>query len=327
MERKIRAALIYKKNYIFFNRQHFDQTTYYFLMDALRRNKLLEVSYFPCENEFDISKLKGKCDAIILANNDFDATPEMLTGIKDSTIPVVSRTSDPHHAKKYNQIELHEKFKIDCYWGLQPKNYFHKFYPKHFIYKNILWGLEPSLNKNLKSYKSRIKNKILNSGNVGRTNLKSKLGHIFSKDTNSALYFYKLRTMCNKLPYVDYTGMKGSKYINENYAEYLSKYRAAIATGTYYPVVKYFEISAAGCLTFMEITEKNHAEYLGYKDNETAIFINEKNYKNKFEEYLNDPNNKKWEEIANSGRDYTINEVNNDKAVESLVELIESFIK
>jgi len=42
---------------------------------------------------------------------------------------------------------------------------------------------------------------------------------------------------------------------------------------------------------------------------------------------LNDPNNKKWEEIANSGRDYTINEVNNDKGVESLVGLIESFIK
>ena len=59
MERKIRAALIYKKNYIFFNRQHFDQTTYYFLMDALRRNKLLEVSYFPCENEFDDLKMNA----------------------------------------------------------------------------------------------------------------------------------------------------------------------------------------------------------------------------------------------------------------------------
>ena len=46
-----------------------------------------------------------------------------------------------------------------------------------------------------------------------------------------------------------------------------------------------------------------------------------------FEEYLNDPDNKKWEEIANSGMDYTINEVNNDKGAESLVELIESFIK
>jgi len=133
--------------------------------------------------------------------------------------------------------------------------------------------------------------------------------------------------MCKKLPYVDYAGMKENKYINENYPEYLSKYCAAIAATTYYPVIKYFEIPAAGCLAFMEITEKNHAENLGYKDNETAIFINEKNYKTKFEEYLNDPNNKKWEEIANSGRDYTINEVNNDKGVESLVELIESFIK
>ena len=334
-DKKIRVALVYKKSYNFFQPDHFDRTSYDFFFKALKRNKRLEISYYPCEKKFDVSKIKGKCDVILLPNNctvDYDdgstdGAPDALIGIKNSNIPVISRTGDPHVAKKYNQIELHEKFKIDCYWSLQPKSYFYKFYPKHFLYKEILWGLEPSLYKNLKSYKSRIKNKILNSGNVGRNDLKSKFGHIFSKDTNSALYFYKLRTMCNKLPYVDYAGMKESKYINENYPEYLSKYCAAIATGTYYPVIKYFEIPAAGCLTFMEMTEKNHAEYLGYKDNETAIFVNEKNYKNKFEEYLNDPNNKKWEEIANSGMDYTINEVNNDKGVESLVELIESFIK
>ena len=332
---KISVALIYRKSYNFFQPDHFDQTSYDFFFKALKRNKQLEISYYPCEKKFDVSKIKGKCDIILLPDNriaDYndgstDGAPDVLIGIKNSNIPVISKTGDPHYAKKYNQVELHEKLKIDCYWSLQPKSYFYKFYPKHFQYKEILWGLEPSLYKNLKSYKSRIKNKILNSGNVGRNTLKSKLGHIFSKDINSALYFYKLRTMCNKLPYVDYAGMKESKYINENYPEYLSKYCAAIATGTYYPVIKYFEIPAAGCLTFMEITEKNHAEYLGYKDNETAIFVNEKNYKNKFEEYLNDPNNKKWEEIANSGMDYTINEVNNDKGVESLVELIESFIK
>ena len=332
---KISVALIYRKSYNFFQPDHFDRTSYDFFFKALKRNKQLEVSYYPCGKKFDVSKIKGKCDIILLPDNriaDYndgstDGAPDVLIGIKNSNIPVISKTGDPHYAKKYNQVELHEKLKIDCYWSLQPKSYFYKFYPKHFQYKEILWGLEPSLYKNLKSYKSRIKNKILNSGNVGRNTLKSKLGHIFSKDINSALYFYKLRTMCNKLPYVDYAGMKENKYINENYPEYLSKYCAAIATGTYYPVIKYFEIPAAGCLTFMEMTEKNHAEYLGYKDNETAIFVNEKNYKNKFEEYLNDPDNKKWEEIANSGMDYTINEVNNDKGVESLVELIESFIK
>ena len=219
-DKKIRVALVYKKSYNFFQPDHFDRTSYDLFFKALKRNRQLEISYYPCEKKFDVSKIKGKCDIILLPNNrivDYgdgstDGAPDALIGIKNSNIPVISRTGDPHVAKKYNQIELHEKFKIDCYWSLQPKSYFYKFYPKHFLYKEILWGLEPSLYKNLKSYKSRIKNKILNSGNVGRNDLKSKFGHIFSKDINSALYFYKLRTMCNKLPYVDYAGMKENKW-------------------------------------------------------------------------------------------------------------------
>ncbi len=327
MDRKISAALIYKKNYNFFNQAHFDQTTNDFFMKALSRNERLEVEYFPCEDEFDVKKLKGKFDVILLANNRFDATPEVLHDITKSTIPVIVKTGDPHHAEKYNQIELHEKFKIDAYWSLQPKEYFYKYYPKDFKFKEILWGIEPSKFQNLKSFNERISDKILNSGNVGRSNIKSKIGHLFSKDINSAAYFYKLRTMCNNLSFVDYAGMKGNSYVNEDYAEYLSRYKGAIATGTFYPVIKFFEIPSAGCLTFMEITEKNHGQYLGFKDNKNAIFINEKNYQKKFDEYLSDPENIKWEEIANEGREHTLNVASNDRGVDSLIELIEEFIK
>ena len=323
MKKEISVAVIYKKDYNFFNKNHFDQTTNDFFMKALKRNERLKISYFPCDNEFDVKKLTGKCDIILLVNNYFDATPENLHGIKESTIPIITKTGDPHYAKKYNQIELHEKFKIDAYWALASKEYFHEYYPKKFKYKEILWGLETSKYQNPKLFNNRIKNKILNSGQVGRHAIKSKIAHFFFKDINSSWYYYKLRTLCNKLSYVDYA----HPYVNQDYAEYLSKYCAAIATGTFYPVIKFFEIPAAGCLTFMEITEKNHAQYLGFKNNENCIFINEKNYQNKFEEYLNDTENKKWEEIAKAGRDYVLNEVNNDKGVESLIELIEEFIK
>ena len=71
---------------------------------------------------------------------------------------------------------------------------------------------------------------------------------------------------------------------------------------------------------------ENRGDYLGYVDGETAIFINEKNYKEKFEEFLNDPSNPKWEKIASRGREYTIRNLNNDKAVESLVELMKSLL-
>lgn len=82
----------------------------------------------------------------------------------------------------------------------------------------------------------------------------------------------------------------------------------------------------AGCLTFMEITKKNGGEYLGYVDGETAIFINESNYEEKFGEFLKNPGNPKWERIANAGRKYALENLNNDKAVDSLVDLMEEFI-
>ena len=77
----------------------------------------------------------------------------------------------------------------------------------------------------------------------------------------------------------------------------------------------------------MEITEKNGADILGFKNNETAIFIDGKNYKKKYEEYLSDPNNPKWEEIANAGHDYTLNNLTNDHAVESLIDIMKELIK
>jgi len=143
---------------------------------------------------------------------------------------------------------------------------------------------------------------------------------------NAQWYHYKLRTICNKLPYVDHPEKNGVTYTGDDYPLLLSKYRAAIASTSIFPTRKYLEIPAAGCLTFMEITDRNMGKYLGYKDGETAIFINENNYKNKFEEFLSDPDNPKWEEIANAGRKYTLEELNNDKAVESLVEIMESLI-
>ena len=71
----------------------------------------------------------------------------------------------------------------------------------------------------------------------------------------------------------------------------------------------------------MEITEKNNGYFLGYKDNETAIFIDEKNYKEKFQQYINDPDNPKWEKIANAGREYTMNNLTNDQATNELVKI------
>ena len=326
MKEKIRVALIFKKNYNYFNPEHFDRTTSDFFLSALKNHPRLDMSYFPCENEFDTSKLKGKCDIILLANNRTDATPENLLGIKELDIPVVSRIGDPHHAQKDDQLSFHDKWNISCYFGAIPKNYFYKFYPDNFCYKIIIFGLESTLYENLKPFDKRIKNKILNSGATGQLNLKSRLAVSILKPRQSGWYHYKLRTKCNYLPYVDYRGIRGAKYPNLSYPEYLSQYQSAIAATTYYPTQKYWEIPAAGCLTFMEMTEKNYGEYLGFQDEKTAIFINEKNYKQKFQNYLDDVDNPKWKEIAKAGQHYTLSNLTNIQARDNLVKLFDDLI-
>lgn len=326
MKEKIRISLIFKTDYNFFNPTHFDRTTRDFFLNSLKNHPEIDISYHPCENEFDTSKLKGKCDIVLLANNRTDATPEKLFGIRNLGVPVVSRTGDPHHATKYDQLSYHEQWNISCYFGTIPKNYFYKFYPNKFRYETIIFGLEPTLYKNLKPFDERIKNRILNSGATGKLNLKSRVASSILKPRQSGWYFYKLRTKCNYLPYVDYKGIRGAQYSNLNYPEYLSQYQAAIAATTYYPTQKYWEIPAAGCLTFIEITKTNHGEYLGFKDEETAIFINERNYEQKFQNFLDDPNNPRWKEIANHGQDHVLQNLSNNNAAEKLVRLFKELI-
>ena len=72
----------------------------------------------------------------------------------------------------------------------------------------------------------------------------------------------------------------------------------------------------------MEVTEMNGCKFLGFEDEKTAIFINKKNYREKFETYLNDVDNPKWEKIANAGREHALKSLNNNIAVDLLVKLM-----
>jgi len=324
--KKIKVAFIYKGSNEFLTGNYFDNTTYDFFMKALLRNNSLDVSYFNAEKSFDTTKLKDTHDVILLPDNHSWGTPDELQGISNLNIPVISRVGDPHDAERKQKIPFHEKYKIDYYFNFMHESYFYKFYPKDFKYKTIIFGLEPKLNQNVRDFKDRIKHKILNSGAVGKSTIKSRVANRILNPKRSSWHFYKLRTLCNNLSYVDHTGMVGNKYIDDNYSSLLSRYRVSIAATTFYPTIKYWEIPAAGCMTFMEITDKNKGVYLGYEDNKTAIFINEKNYESKFELFLSDPDNPKWEKIANAGRKFTMEELNNDKAVESLVDLMNEVI-
>ena len=327
MKNRIKVAFIYKPSNPYMAKTAWATTYYHFFFDALKRNPELEIQYFPAEERFDTKVLKDKFDIILLWENHPWGTPDQLENIQDLDIPVICRINDAHDAKIKGKIAYNTKYKIDYYFGYLPSSYFYKYYPKEFPYRTIVYGLEPSLYQNLTPFKDRIKDRILNSGATARLNITSRVYNKIIKGESDAYKHYKLRTLCNKLPYVDYTPTLEHEFVNDKFPDLLSKYSAAIVATTTFPTIRYWENTAAGCLTFMEVTEKNKADILGFKDEETAIFINEKNYKEKFTEFLEDNDNPKWEEIANAGREYTMNNLTNDHATKSLVELFKEFVK
>jgi len=324
MKNKIKVAFIYKHDNVFLSGKHFDNTYYHFFINALNRNDRIEVTNYPTNEKFDINTLKDKTDVILLWSNADFGMPQEIIGIQDCYIPVISRGSDPGDAKKAKKN--HKKWKIDYYFHFLPEGLFYELYPSDFKYKKIIYCLEESLYQNIAPFQNRKKNKILNSGNVGNTKLISRIINDIRKPEWNTYRCKILRTKCNALPFVDYTSTLQHEFVNDRYPQLLQNYQAAIAADTKCPVQKYWEIPAAGCLTFMEVTKKNRGTHLGFEDGESAVFINENNYVEKFKEYLSDVNNPKWERIANNGRKFALENFNNDKAVLSLIEIMEELV-
>lgn len=360
-KKKTRIAFIYKASDPFWTGRHYDNTSYEFLVKAMQRNRDVDYMLVPVSREYDAGRsLKGRCDAVILGGfRDYNIP--RIRGLKSLDVPVLSRCGDFHDARRYGMGERnYDDYGIDCLFNFMSERYFYKYYPRHMNYRTILFGVEPSLYQNLTPFKRRIKDKILNSGATARvyqnlTPFKHRIvGRVinFTAVTPGAIrwkiaggtclsyardvlrnperlplrsrllhpkvslyHFYKLRTDCNRLAYVVYG--RGASY-----QQMLSEYSAAIAATTYYPTIKYWEIAAAGCLVFMEITEKNHGQYLGFRDGKNCVVINEDNHEKRFEEYLNNPDDQKWEKIADAGRSHAMRNFSNDKGVEDLLGLI-----
>ena len=324
MIEKIRVAVIYKSDNVFQSGHHFDNCYYNFFMNALMRNKRLDVKNFPTESEFDASILRNQFDVILLWSNNDWGMPNEIKGIQELDIPVIARSGDPGNAKK--SIKNHKRWKINYYFGFHHEQFFHELYPSNFKYKTIFFGLEPSLYENLKPFNERIKNRILVSGATGNKKFLARIINNVRDPKWNAYRCYFLRTECTKLSYIDYTSTLTHEYVGDMYPKLLEKYAASVAASTHSPVIKFWEIPAAGCLTFMEVTDKNRGEYLGFEDGKSAVFIDEDNYKLRLKQYLSEPDNPKWERIAEAGRIHSLENFNNDKAVCHLIDLMDEIL-
>ena len=83
-----------------------------------------------------------------------------------------------------------------------------------------------------------------------------------------------------------------------DYIEFLSQYMGGLALCSGGPVPKYFEMPMAGCVTFAEY----HKDYedLGFKDNETCIYVTKTNFEKRIKQFLFCTS--EYQEIADAGR-------------------------
>ena len=215
MQNKIKVAFIFHKDNYFLLGNHFDNTYYNFFIKALKRNERLMVEDYKTESTFDCSKLKGKADVILLWENSPFGMPKEISNIQNMEIPVISRIGDPSRVKE--SVKLHGKWNINYYFDFFSESFFHSIYPKEFMYEKIFYGLESSLFENLKPFNDRIKNKILNSGNIGNDKFLSKIINDIRNPKWNNYRCKVLRTKCSKLEFVDYSFTQEHDYVNDRY--------------------------------------------------------------------------------------------------------------
>lgn len=321
----IKVALAYSSGYARLAGKTPIKTEYNFFRHALFRNKKLEIDHFDTLGRVDVSKVAQNYDVVLIPYIDI-TTSLALAGIRDYNIPVIGRPTDPHNVLKLDMIGLAESLKIDWFFDFYAPASFYEYYPKRFKYGIVHMGLEPSLYATGIPWDRRTPNKIVLTGALDKPDFMHKMYYRIYLRRPKALssdFHYKLRTKCNKLSYVLHTQDVYPGQSSEQLNAALSGFRAAIAAMTTYPTVKYKEIPAAGCLTFMESTERNHGvAHLGYEDGKNAIFINETNYLEKFQEYLENLDDPRWEKIARNGRKHALENLSNDRGVEMLVDII-----
>jgi len=117
----------------------------------------------------------------------------------------------------------------------------------------------------------------------------------------SALGGYEFRTWAHEQPYIKHVPHKikdPNTPAGEDYISFLAEHMGALALCDNATVPKYYEIPAAGCVTFA----RHHQEYedFGFKDMESCVYVTRLNFKERVNDFLN--NVQEYQPIADAGR-------------------------
>jgi len=306
----VKIAFIYRKNqyYIAGNRKaHHDNTFHHFFFSALPRCKEVDITFCFAEKVYDALPLKGKFDIVMLYDVIDWGAPDRIINLDKLKIPIVLDTTDCHHAA-YRRHTKNGKLKPElakeygvthCFFQHSPR-YFYQFWPKEFPYYQMFFGVEISQYATLTPFQKRRKDKLLNTGQID------------NKD------HYVLRKRINSHPSVKFVANNRGVH-REAFANLLGSYRAAIAACTTCTVMKYIEVAAAGCVPFLEVTERNDAHLFGFEDGVQAVHITPANYVEKIEEYMQTLDAPRWARMAQAAREHVLANYTNDEQARRFV--------
>lgn len=292
------AFILNRNNHIIDGQANCNNAHRFFVKGLFEHPKVL-ATVVPIEagGEFDCAELKD-FDVLLFHCSPFKARFINIDKVKALKI---ARGGDMHDINgKY--IAAYRNIGVEHIFNHQTETHANRFLPDDIKYHQIIFGVTKELCIS-EPYLQRRKDKILLTGTL------------WSK------HFYGLRIKCGDLNYVEYN----SKF-SDGYFKMLAQYRAAIAACSVTSVYKYFELPACGCLTFMEVTPENGCSELGFIDGENAIFINQDNYAIKTREFINNPDDPKWESIANSGREFVLANYENKIQVDKFISILETLL-
>lgn len=112
---------------------------------------------------------------------------------------------------------------------------------------------------------------------------------------------YDFRAWAYKNPmveHVEHTVKNAETPAGDSYMDFLSGYGAALALCSTFPVPKYFEIPAAGCLVIAQRIKEY--EDLGFRNGVSCIYVDRQNFDLVVKDYLRNPRN--YVDIAATGK-------------------------
>jgi len=292
----MKLAFVYNIDDVGMSGTHWTNNAYRFFIKGLTRFAGIEHETFAVRQEVDCKRFAG-FDAVIFYSleNLCPIGLDKLNAIK------VVRAPDPH-AITLEWVQTVGRGKVDLIINHHTPEYMYSYLPTCLNYEQIIFGITKELHTN-PPFDKRL-NAIVQAGEIGRDQ------------------FYRLRKKCCALQGVEHV-TKSFGYTGDRYPALLSQYKAGIAACTVSSVYKYFEVPACGCLSFMEVNERNGCDNLGSVDGKSAVFISESNYKSKIAEYVADPDNPRWRAIARKGRQVVMTQYENEAQIAKLLRAIE----